>query len=221
MVESGACDTPAVPSSSPFRLGGARWSVATTRRPGRLGDFGASMPEIQPTLWPNEAAPAKRKRPPRYHTSAEYHKKWRDANRERRAEVRRAYRAKNRERIRELNRQSAARHPETQARNKQRKRPKRPKTPASIQTYRRHWLRRYGLTIQAYEALVASQGGACASCGKVPPPTHRGCGLRIDHCHTTNRVRGLLCNECNVAAGMLYDNAERADALARYLRKVV
>lgn len=41
--------------------------------------------------------------------------------------------------------------------------------------------------------------------------------LYVDHCHTTGRVRGLLCNKCNTAIAMLDENLERFDAAKRYL----
>lgn len=51
----------------------------------------------------------------------------------------------------------------------------------------------YGMTPEDYEKQLASQGGACAICGR--PPQSR--SLDVDHCHATNFVRGLLCNPCN------------------------
>lgn len=50
---------------------------------------------------------------------------------------------------------------------------------------------RYGLTNPQYEALVAKQQNMCALC---PQPIKS-----IDHCHSTGRVRGLLCHACNWA----------------------
>lgn len=38
------------------------------------------------------------------------------------------------------------------------------------------------------------------------PVCHRKVKLHIDHCHDTGWVRGMLCNRCNVALGMLHDN---------------
>lgn len=52
----------------------------------------------------------------------------------------------------------------------------------------------YGMTISDYMALVELQQGACAICHSLPPEGKR---LHIDHCHTTGKVRGLLCQRCN------------------------
>lgn len=42
---------------------------------------------------------------------------------------------------------------------------------------------------------------------------------RIDHCHETGEIRGVICNNCNVGIGMLGDNLEGLEAAVRYLRK--
>lgn len=51
----------------------------------------------------------------------------------------------------------------------------------------------YGITIDDYEAMLQSQQGVCAICGR-PPQTRR---LHVDHDHVTLRIRGLLCDSCN------------------------
>ena len=42
----------------------------------------------------------------------------------------------------------------------------------------------------------------------------------VDHCHTTGKVRGFLCHRCNIALGMVKDDAGRLRKLADYLDKV-
>jgi hypothetical protein len=72
----------------------------------------------------------------------------------------------------------------------------------------------YNMTTEQYAALLAHQGGVCAGCG-MKPKTRK---LAVDHCHKTNRVRGLLCKPCN--SGVLAsakDNAETLRNLANYL----
>lgn len=41
--------------------------------------------------------------------------------------------------------------------------------------------------------------------------------MHIDHCHKTNKFRGIICGRCNFALGFLYDNAEAAKRMVRYL----
>jgi hypothetical protein len=78
----------------------------------------------------------------------------------------------------------------------------------------------YGITDEMFRSLVAAQDSKCAICLVVcpvdgGPPQARLC---VDHCHTTGKVRGLLCRKCNLAVGALRDRPELADAAAAYLR---
>ena len=78
---------------------------------------------------------------------------------------------------------------------------------------------RYGLTLEDYEEILAAQGGACAACGgdEGDVQTANSAFLYVDHCHTTGKVRGLLCDGCNRAIGFLRDDAHRAWLLIHYL----
>lgn len=67
--------------------------------------------------------------------------------------------------------------------------------------------RRFGISVDDYDALLVTQGGACALCDS-PTPGGRWTRFHVDHCHTTGRVRGLLCYRCNVALGALGDSPE-------------
>lgn len=60
--------------------------------------------------------------------------------------------------------------------------------------------RRYGLDPNAWEAMMLSQQGTCAICKQSPKGLRSLC---IDHCHKTGRVRGLLCDRCNLFAGWI------------------
>jgi hypothetical protein len=60
---------------------------------------------------------------------------------------------------------------------------------------RKYELKQYGLTPTEHDALFKEQHGLCALCGN--PPTRK--NLAVDHDHATGRVRGLLCQACNVA----------------------
>ena len=56
------------------------------------------------------------------------------------------------------------------------------------------------------------QQAQCAVCGKVFSDDD--C---IDHDHSTNQLRGLLCNSCNVGIGMLKDSPELCLKASKYL----
>jgi hypothetical protein len=64
-------------------------------------------------------------------------------------------------------------------------------------TYGYYVKHKYGLTAADYVALSRGQGDCCAIC-KAKPMKRR---LHIDHCHTTGKVRGLLCAGCNTKLG--------------------
>ena len=75
---------------------------------------------------------------------------------------------------------------------------------------RRSWnyRTRYGVSAADVDALLASQGGLCAICRKVPRRPV------VDHDHSTGKVRGVLCHACNVMAGSLENDEFRRRALA-------
>lgn len=60
--------------------------------------------------------------------------------------------------------------------------------------------KRFGLTLEDYAKMLEAQNGVCAIC-KTPPASNR--RLAVDHCHTTRRIRQLLCTKCNTALGLL------------------
>jgi hypothetical protein len=84
---------------------------------------------------------------------------------------------------------------------------------------RRRKLRTYGLTIEQYDALWIEQLGLCAICRQPETTQRKGfvMELAVDHCHTTGKVRGLLCSTCNLALGQFADDASRLRAAAMYL----
>lgn len=73
----------------------------------------------------------------------------------------------------------------------------------------------YGLTPDSFESLLVSQGGVCAICQG--PPGKR--GWVVDHKAGTNVARGILCNSCNVAIGLLKENPEVLQAAISYLSR--
>ena len=73
--------------------------------------------------------------------------------------------------------------------------------------------RKFGMTLDDYNQMLADQGGGCAVCG-TEPGTKR---LHIDHDHETLKVRGLLCHPCNVALGFVKDDVDILAGLMAYL----
>ena len=71
----------------------------------------------------------------------------------------------------------------------------------------------YGMSIEEYDALLASQDGVCAICGSLPVKKR----LAVDHDHTTNDVRGLLCTRCNTTLGRMKDDPALLRRAADYV----
>lgn len=55
--------------------------------------------------------------------------------------------------------------------------------------------RKYGITLEQYEELLAKQNHSCAVCER--PASDFPTSLAVDHDHKTGRIRGLLCTHCN------------------------
>jgi hypothetical protein len=79
-------------------------------------------------------------------------------------------------------------------------------------------LRRYGITAQEYDDLLTAQSGVCAICGHSERYRDRQ-RLAVDHCHTTGRVRGLLCSACNKGIGCFEDDPAILERAIDYLHR--
>jgi hypothetical protein len=76
-------------------------------------------------------------------------------------------------------------------------------------------LRKWGLTEDQYFGLFEVQQHRCAICGAERRSLRV---LAVDHCHDTGRIRGLLCQDCNLGMGQFEDDPALLEAAARYLR---
>lgn len=75
--------------------------------------------------------------------------------------------------------------------------------------------RTYGITIEQFEEMLEVQAGLCAICTEPMVP---GKGTHVDHCHSTGRVRGLLCQHCNRGLGYFRDSPLLLEGAAPYLK---
>jgi hypothetical protein len=57
----------------------------------------------------------------------------------------------------------------------------------------------YNITLEEYNKLFEIQKGTCRICGRHQTTLNR--ALDVDHDHSTNQVRGLLCTTCNTKLG--------------------
>jgi len=72
-----------------------------------------------------------------------------------------------------------------------------------------HLKRKYGMTIEQYDAMLQAQGGGCFICNR---PPREDISLHVDHDHSSGAIRGILCFCCNNA---LADFQEDPRLLAR------
>jgi len=71
-----------------------------------------------------------------------------------------------------------------------------------------------GITVEQYHQILKDQDGLCAICKTFMNPPH------IDHCHSSGKVRGLLCNDCNTSLGKFKESAENLRRAARYIDRL-
>ena len=78
----------------------------------------------------------------------------------------------------------------------------------------KHQLRyKYGMTTQEYARKLLSQKGLCAIC-KAAPNKRR---LAVDHCHSSGKIRSLLCPNCNLSLGLLKENLTILKSMIQYI----
>lgn len=118
-----------------------------------------------------------------------------------------AWRAANQDRVRELGRKHDAKRGKREARD-----------PDRALVFKLKHL--YGLSRTQYDEMHEAQGGVCAICNRPERIMHRGVVRRlvVDHDHANGRVRGLLCQNCNAAIGMLDDDPALVASALRYLQ---
>jgi hypothetical protein len=88
--------------------------------------------------------------------------------------------------------------------------------------------KRYGITVEELNNFVnkhlSKYGMSCEACGKevitvgrVKKPKEK--RIVVDHCHKTGKLRGMICDECNKALGMVNDDINILNSLIKYLKK--
>lgn len=77
--------------------------------------------------------------------------------------------------------------------------------------------RNYGITVEQYNTMFATQEGKCAMCGMHQTEFKR--RLHVDHCHTSGEIRALLCTRCNPLIGYAGESVESLQKAIDYLNK--
>ena len=83
-------------------------------------------------------------------------------------------------------------------------------------TYRNtRLLRLYGITLEEWQILYDKQKGCCIVCERHQAELTK--PLCVDHCHKTNKVRGLICSHCNSSLGFLKEDRNIVLRLVGYI----
>lgn len=95
-------------------------------------------------------------------------------------------------------------------------------TKMSEEAMRHYGLKRYyGIDLAKYQKMLLEQNGVCGICkkpetsvvnGKIKP-------LAVDHCHNSEKIRGLLCARCNQAIGLMNEDQGILASAIEYLQK--
>jgi hypothetical protein len=76
-------------------------------------------------------------------------------------------------------------------------------------------LRKYKINLNQYKEMLDSQNNKCKIC--FVKLEFKGRSTHIDHDHKTNKVRGILCNNCNLALGHAKDDIDILQSMISYL----
>lgn len=75
----------------------------------------------------------------------------------------------------------------------------------------------FGISLDEYNQILASQGGVCAICGRTEKENKK--MLAVDHDHTTLKNRAILCSSCNLTIGFIEKNKIDIDKIKEYINK--
>lgn len=125
-----------------------------------------------------------------------YKKTWDEQNKAHKAAYKKEWDAKNAEKRKEADKRFKRNNP--------------------LYNVEKHLKGSYGISIEDYNFLLQQQQFKCQCCGIESEKAQRG-KLFVDHCHNSGKIRGLLCQQCNTALGMVKDNVETLYKLATYL----
>lgn len=87
---------------------------------------------------------------------------------------------------------------------------------------------RFKITSVEYKKLLQDQNNVCAICKKPESyslsstnyslDSNKPRQLSVDHCHSSKKIRGLLCNQCNIGLGKFKDSIEYLLSAVEYLK---
>ena len=69
----------------------------------------------------------------------------------------------------------------------------------------------YGMTVEDYNSMCEQQNNKCLLCEEEKK-------LVVDHCHSSGKVRGLLCGTCNTGLGSMKDSVSILGRAIEYIK---
>lgn len=84
----------------------------------------------------------------------------------------------------------------------------------STYSWKYHLKRRFGITVEEYDAMLQKQNRVCYVCKNTQKRR-----LHVDHNHKTGAIRRLLCSGCNSALGHVREDIDRLTGLINYIRE--
>lgn len=139
---------------------------------------------------------------------------WNKDNPDRYREIKKNFRKRNPEKVKEWMKKWIEKNKESYIK-KRREYHQRPEVKDRYKKYMEKW------HITRREKLVGEpKPELCPVCGRKPIGGKMGKGrICVDHCHKTGKIRGWLCDDCNVALGRVDDRIDILKNLIKYLTK--
>lgn len=89
---------------------------------------------------------------------------------------------------------------------------------SNINIHKRYDLKRiYNINQEQFIKLLSRQNNQCGICNTILDSKKS--GMNIDHCHETNKIRGILCRKCNLSLGLFNDDIKLLKNALKWLRK--
>ncbi len=81
---------------------------------------------------------------------------------------------------------------------------------------------KYGIELDEFVGMYEDQGGQCVICSidvdLYAPEDRKANVAHVDHCHTTGKIRALLCHQCNVGIGAFREDIEVLENAIQYIK---
>ena len=158
----------------------------------------------------------------------EYKKRWQEANKDRIKELRKKKYEENKERYKKIREANIHKFREKgkkwYAANKEKAKELRKKWRDKNKNYWKEWdlMRKYSISEGQYQEMLTAQDNKCIICNNKENVKHKSGVIKrlaVDHCHSTGKVRGLLCYRCNTSIGKFEDSIELLESAINYLKK--